>query len=127
MSDKSISQKLLIKPGYKVLLINAPDGYQSSLGEIPSRAAILNQSNDPVDLIQVFISSKAELEARLGKTKLLLNPNGLLWVTYPKGTSKVKTDINRDSIAKYAQSIGLQAVAMISIDDTWSGLRLKVL
>jgi hypothetical protein len=47
-------------------------------------------------------------------------------VSYPKGTSKVNTDINRDTIGLYAQSIGLQPVAMISIDDTWSALRLKI-
>ncbi len=126
MSDKSISQKLLIKPGYKVLLINSPAGYQSSLGELPSKAVISTQSSEPVDLVQVFVSSKAELEAHLNQIKPLLKPGGLLWVTYPKGTSKTKVDINRDSIREYAQSIGLQAVAMISIDDTWSGLRLKV-
>jgi hypothetical protein len=56
----------------------------------------------------------------------VLKADGLFWVTYPKGTSKIKADVNRDSIAAYAKSIGLQAVTMISIDDTWSGLRLKI-
>jgi hypothetical protein len=51
---------------------------------------------------------------------------GLLWVTYHKGTSKQKSDINRDSIAAYALTIGLQAVAMIPVDDDLSALRLKV-
>jgi hypothetical protein len=61
----------------------------------------------------------------LGKLKSLLTPGGMLWVTYYKGTAKTKTDINRDSINAYAQTIGLQGVAMISIDDDWSALRLK--
>ena len=79
-----------------------------------------------MDLIQIFLTSKKELEAQLGKLRNLIKPDGLLWVTYPKGTTKIKADINRDSINAYAHSIGLQGVAMISIDDTWSALRLKM-
>jgi hypothetical protein len=63
----------------------------------------------------------------LKNLKQLLNAKGLLWVTYPKGTSRIKADINRDSINDFAKSIGLQGVAMISVDDTWSALRLKVI
>jgi hypothetical protein len=54
-----------------------------------------------------------------------MKPGELLWATYPKGTSKVKTDINRDIIASYVRTIGLVGVAMISIDDTWAALRLR--
>ncbi len=125
MSDKSVAEKLLIKSSYKVLLVNAPEGYQSILGDLPPQVVMLTQTSESVDLIQVFITSKAELEKQLQKLKSLLKPRGLLWVTYPKGTSKIKSDINRDSIWKYAQTLQLQAVAMISIDDTWSALRLK--
>jgi hypothetical protein len=51
----------------------------------------------------------------------------MLWVTYHKGTSKVKTDINRDTINAYASTLGMQGVAIISIDDDWSALRLKLI
>jgi len=57
--------------------------------------------------------------------KSVLGPKGILWATYPKGTSGVKADINRDIIREYARTIGLEAVALVSIDETWSGLRLK--
>jgi hypothetical protein len=86
---------------------------------------VLKSPAGAIDLIQVFLTSKQQLEAQLSGLKKVLTPNGLLWVTYPKGTSKVKTDINRDSINTYARSLGLQGVAMISIDDTWSALRLR--
>ncbi|HEY4673895.1 MAG TPA: hypothetical protein VIH03_06995 [Nitrososphaerales archaeon] len=55
-----------------------------------------------------------------------LNQNGVLWVTYRKGSSKIKSDINRDSIYEYALSVGLQGVAMIVVDENWSALRMKV-
>jgi len=125
MSDKSIAQKLFIKPGNKFLLVNPPDGYLAKLGELPTGVIILSDSSCLVEAIQVFVLNRAELESLLPGLRQLLAPKGMLWVTYHKGTSKVKTDINRDTINAYAFSLGLQGVAMISIDDDWSALRLK--
>ncbi|MBI4180649.1 MAG: DUF3052 family protein [Chloroflexi bacterium] len=125
MTDKSVAQKLLIKENYKVLLINQPKDYKTSLGELPQNVTLLSKSTEPVDLVQVFVTSRKELEAKLPQLKMLLKPKGLLWVSYPKGTSKIKVDINRDTIREYAQSIKLEAVAMFSVDETWSALRLK--
>jgi hypothetical protein len=125
MSDKSIAQKLSIKPDNKFLLVDPPDGYLAKLGEMPKGVIILSDSSCLVEAIQVFVVNRAELEAQLPRLKQLLAPKGMLWVTYHKGTSKVKTDINRDTINAYASSLGLQGVAIISIDDDWSALRLK--
>jgi hypothetical protein len=126
MSDKSVAEKLLMKPGQKVLLVKTPKGYKALLGEIPKGVKVLKEAAEAIDLIQVFVASRADLEEQLPGLKPLLAPKGLLWVTYPKGTSKQKSDINRDSIAAYANTIGLQAVAIFSVDDDWSALRLKV-
>jgi predicted CoA-binding protein len=126
MSDKSVAEKLLIKPAYKVLLVNPPKGYRALLGEVPKGVTFLKEAGEALDLIQVFVASRKELEEQLPRLKPHLAPKGLLWVTYHKGTSKQKSDINRDKIATYAGTIGLQAVAMISVDDDWSALRLKV-
>ena len=125
MSDKSVAQKLLIKENYKVLLVNEPKDYREILGELPPNVTILTELGGLVDLVQVFLTSKMELETQLRRLKSLLKPKGLLWLTYPKGTAKVKADINRDSIREDAKTLGLEAVAMISVDDTWSAMRLK--
>jgi hypothetical protein len=127
MSDKSIAQKLFIKPNSKFMLVNPPDGYLARLGEFPLGVVLLNDSNSPVDAIQVFVANRSELEAQLPRLKQLMTPKGMLWVTYHKGTSKVKTDINRDTIYTYALTLGLEGVAMISIDEDWSTLRLKLI
>ncbi len=126
MSDKSIALKLFIKPGHKFLLDNPPEGYLAKMGELPTGIILLRESSDIVDTVQVFVSNRAELEAQLPRLKELLAPIGMLWVTYHKGTSRVKTDINRDTINAYAYTIGLKGVAMISIDEDWSALRLKL-
>lgn len=126
MSDKTIAQKLFIKPGSKFLLVNPPDSYLGRIGTLPAGAVVLNSSDEPVDAIQVFVANRAELEEQLPRLKKLMTPKGMLWVSYHKGTSRVRTDIHRDTINDYARSLGLEGVAMISIDDDWSALRLKL-
>jgi hypothetical protein len=126
MSDKSIIQKLSVKPGSRFLLVNPPSGYIDRLGTLPEGAVLLNKSSSEVEAIQVFVANRAELEEKLPQLKELLSAKGMLWVTYHKGTSRLKTDINRDTIYAYAQTLGLQGVAMISIDDDWSALRVKI-
>ncbi len=125
MSEKSITQKLQIKENFKVLLVGEPKEYKEMLGELPQNAVLLQKSPEPVDVIQVFVYSRKGLEAQLPNLKNSLKPKGILWVSYPKGTSKIKSDVNRDSIREYGQSIGLEAVALVALDDTWSALRLK--
>jgi hypothetical protein len=125
VAEKTIAQKLLIKPGHKVFLVNAPKGYKSTMGVLPDKATIVSKPVAPIDIIQVFVANRKELEAQLPKLKPLLAPNGILWVTYLKGTSKTKTALNRDTIYPYALTLGLQTVAMISIDDGWSAMRMK--
>ncbi len=125
MSEKTISLKLSLKPGSRFLLVNPPTGYTTGIGTLPNAVILLNNTDEPVEAIQVFIANRQELEDQLPKLKKLVLPRGMLWVTYHKGTSKVKTDINRDSINAYARNIGMQGVAMISIDDDWAALRLK--
>jgi hypothetical protein len=127
MSEKSIAQKLFIKPGCKFLLVNPPDGYLVKMGELPQGTVLLSNSSSLVDAIQVFVANRAELEEQLPKLLDLMAPKGMLWVTYHKGTSKMKTDIHRDSINAYAHTLGLEGVAMISIDENWSALRLKLI
>lgn len=127
MSDKPIAQKLSIKPGNRFLLVNPPEGYVGMMGELPAGVDLLYEARGPADAIQVFVSNRLELEKRLPQLMGLLAGKGMLWVSYHKGTSKVKTDINRDTIAAYARTLGLQAVAMISIDEDWASLRLKAI
>jgi hypothetical protein len=126
LSNKTISEKLFIKPGKTVLLVNAPAGYARQLGKLPAGAILCEGTAPSADIIQVFVGSEAELREHLSQLKKILNPGGALWVTYHKGTSKTKTDINRDSIAAYANTIGMEGVAIMSVDDDWSALRLKV-
>ncbi len=127
MSEKSVSQKLLIKPGCSFLLINPPRGYRELLADLPENVSVVAQASAPVDVIQFFASTQQELEEQLSRVKALLKPKSLLWVTYPKGTSKIPSEINRDSIVETARGVGYEGVAMVAVDKDWSALRLKVI
>lgn len=124
MSSKTIAEKLQVKANRKVLILNEPKDYKLDLGKLPSSVVVTDEiSAEPFDIVIVFVSTKKELEKELPQTKTLLSKNGFVWVGYPKGN---KVDVNRDSIRKYADTIGLQAVGLVSVDSKWSALRLKI-
>ena len=127
MSEKSVAEKLLLKEGQRFLLLNAPAGYLDRMGEFPPNLRLVSQDGPPlVDVIQLFATSMAGLKGGLPELVGLMGPKSKLWVTYPKGSSGVESDLNRDRIRAYALSLRLQSVAMIAVDETWSALRLKL-
>ena len=126
MSTKSVAQKLLLKSGHVFVLIDPPPGYRDHLGALPDGLIIQNHPSNPADVIQVFVTSQGRMEKVLSELKTCLKPNGILWVTYPKGTSALASDVNRDTIWRFARTIGMDAVAMFAVDETWSAMRLKL-
>jgi len=92
-----LAGKLLIKPGSRVALLNAPDGYPERLRPLPGGARLVElASGGDLDAVQVFVHDAAELR-RLGPEAIAaVKPDGLLWVCYPKGGRKAGTDLSRD-------------------------------
>ena len=108
-----------------MVVLNAPQGYIETIGEIPEDVKILTKLVSNADIIQFFTSSRSELEKNFKPLIQALKDEGSLWISYPKGTTKVEKDINRDIIWKIGKGLGLKPVAMISIDPVWSAFRLK--
>lgn len=121
MPEKTVAQKLSIKTGEKLWLFNTPDSVRSLLGDVQANLV----ASGPADVILCFLKTQQELSRHLVALKEALAPKGRLWVVYPKA-GKLGTDLNRDIIWKQAGRVGLQAVAIIAVDDTWAALRLKV-
>jgi len=121
-STKPLVQKLLLKPGARAAVLNAPEGYLDQLG-----AAIAQQldAGPPFDFIQVFVARRDELLAIGRQLRGALKPGGVLWIAYPKGKA-LPTDLNRDVVRLAAQEVGLEVVSQVAIDDVWSALRAKV-
>lgn len=124
MAEKSVAQKLWIKPGQRVRLVLPPENAAALVGELPAGA--MQIEDGPADVTLVFLRSRAEMEAHLPGLKEQLAAGGALWVAYVKGTSRLHGDIHRDSINAYAGTLGMTGVMMISIDNDWSALRLKL-
>ena len=125
MSDKSISQRMFIKSGHVIVILNAPEDYLEKIGKIPENVKIHTDLISSADIIQFFTKTQAELNENFLLLKQALKNEGSLWITYPKGTSNVGREINRDIIWKIGEEFGFKPVAMISIDPIWAAFRLK--
>lgn len=124
MTDKSISEKFLLKPGRTLKLINAPENYLEILGPLPAFARIVSLS-EPADVVQLFIHSYAELEVMLPGARALLGPGSIFWICYPKRTGKIKTDIDQDILKEYAILRNWKGIGMFSINYDWAAIRFK--
>jgi hypothetical protein len=119
MSEKSISEKLSIKPGRKWLLVNCPDDL-IDLFPLPTV-----QTTEKCDVLFLFITNREEWLSYLPVLDTMVNEGGAVWIAYPKLTSKQKSNINRDLINQDARQAGWVGVAMIAINETWSALRIR--
>ena len=125
MAASPLAKKLGIKAGHKVLVLNSPEGYIDSLSDLPQGVELSTDADGAFDFIQVFVNSKAEVD-NLAPTGLgALQPGGLLWFPYPKKTSKIATDISRDTGWDRLAKAKMRPVSQISIDETWSALRFR--
>jgi hypothetical protein len=123
--SRPLANKLYIREGYRIAILNPPVGYSQLLGELPENVTVANSLEGEFDVIQFFVTKRKKLEEKLSGLSNALRSRGLVWVTYPKGNQS-DADINRDSIVAYAKPIGLKAAAQVSVDDSWSALRFKV-
>jgi hypothetical protein len=125
MSTAPLPKRLGIKPGFRVRVLAPPEGYLDQLAPLPADAEIVPKGTGPFDLVQLFVTSKADVDRQAGKVIAMLRPRGLLWIAYPKKTSKVKTDISRDHGWEAVGQAGWIGVSIIAIDETWSALRFR--
>ena len=123
--SRPLAQKLYMREGFRIAILNPPVDYGQLLVGLPDNVTIANSPEGELDLIQLFVTKRKQLEEELPKLRNTLRPRGLVWVSYPK-RNQLDADINRDSIVAYAKTIGLKAVAQVSVDDIWSALRFKV-
>ncbi len=124
----TIAQKLKIKDKDVLLTINAPADFKKHLGAVPQGVKIVNEGKT-YNQVHWFVINKAQVEKEMKKVLGLLKENVTCWIYYPKGTSKIQTDLTRDKgwDALLAQGDKLTWISLIAFDDTWSafGCRLK--
>lgn len=125
MPAQTMIQKLKLKPGLRAAMINAPVGYIEWLGKLPEGVTISAKLTGKFDWLLVFVKNKAELGKVAAKAIGALKPEGVLWFAYPKGTSKMQTDLTRDKGWEILNGADLKWLVLISLNDTWSAFAMR--
>lgn len=125
-SGTPLAKKLGIKGGFHIELINAPEYYLSLFADLPASIHFENNDSLKIDLVHFFTKSQQEYKSKLPAIKNRIKPNGMIWVSWPKKSSKVPADIAEDIIRNFALQIGLVDIKVCAIDEIWSGLKLVI-
>ena len=120
-------RKLGVKPGMRMAVLNAPEGFDVTLGgELPEDVAVARRLGGSKDVVLAFVTARRDLERRLGALRAAIAPDGMVWVAWPKRASGVATDVTEDVIRAVVLPTGLVDVKVCAIDATWSGLKLVI-
>ncbi len=122
-SQTPLAQKLGLKPGGRLRLVQAPPDFAATLGPLPDGAALLGGNANDLDFTLVFVTRAAELRERFPKLAARLAPSGMLWVAWPKRASGVATDLTENVVRDIGLEAGLVDVKVCAIDEVWSGLK----
>jgi predicted transport protein len=130
MATKTLAQKLYIRPGYTVVLLNAPKGINDLLEPLPDEAKVVANPKGAIaqgeaDVIVSFVKTTTELEKSLNQIQDALDKETILWFAYPKQKGKTNSELNRDQGWKTLYDMGYKGISSIAIDDTWSGVRFR--
>lgn len=125
MSESPLAKKLKMKPAQRVAVIHAPAGYLASLAPLPDGVELVETLSGQFDWVQIFVKNTTELDKLLPQLKDALRPISHLWISFPKGTSKIQTDLTRDKGWDGLKPLDLKWINLISVNDTWSAFSLR--
>jgi hypothetical protein len=122
-SGTPLWKKLGIKEGSAIAYVQAPPGFDDTIGPLPSGVQVKRQARGPLDVIVLFTTRAGDLRNRFRKLKTALDPAGGLWVAYPKKSSAIPTDLTFELTQEVGLDEGLVDNKSCAIDDDWSGVR----
>lgn len=123
-STTPLIKKLGIREGFSVGFVNAPKGFKKELGALPPGVKIFASNlTKPIDLILFFVGNEAMLRISFPVLAEKLNAKGMIWIAWPKKSSKVPTDLSFTNVQRIGLDCGLVDVKICAINDIWSGLK----
>ena len=125
-SATPLAQKLGIKPGTRVKTRRVPANYLELLAPLPDGCRVASRLRPPVDIFHTFVNTRRDLEQALCDGMKQIHSAGMIWVSWPKKSSGVASEITEDVIRSMALPRGLVDVKVCAVDDTWSGLKLVI-
>ncbi len=121
-SGTPLVKKLGIKTDFKLLLVNIPGNYWDLLETLPDNI-VEAKIHEKADFIHLFVTSQDFLASQIPQLKEKLATHGMLWISWPKGSSKIPKDLNENNIRKAGLDAGLVDVKICAVDQDWSGLK----
>jgi hypothetical protein len=125
MAESALAKKMKLKAGHVAMIINAPDKYLQELEPLPANVKISQKLENPADWIQIFVKSRKELDILFPKVLKLFKPETMLWISFPKGTSRIQTDLTRDKGWDVVAAADLKWVNLVSVNETWSAFAVR--
>lgn len=122
MAESPLAKKMKLKSGLKAAVINAPENYVDTLKHDTALSPTLSGK---FDWIQIFVRNRSELDVLAPKATKALKPESIFWISFPKGTSKIQTDLTRDKGWDILQKLDLKWVNLVSVNETWSAFALR--
>ena len=126
-SGTPLAKKLGIKEGQRIYIKNSPYAeYEELFDDFPANVLILKRAGTNLDLIHFFTKSRSELDAEIRKFIVKINPDGMIWVSWPKKSAKIRTDVTEDVIREIVLPLGLVDIKVCAVNEIWSGLKLVI-
>jgi len=125
-SGTPLAKKLGIKEGFKIRLINPPEYYFDLFTDLPENISIFRDTKIKKNLIHCFVKEEKELHNNIPSLKNEIEPNGIIWISWPKKASKVATNVTEDVVRSLALANGLVDIKVCAVDEIWSGLKLVI-
>ena len=125
-SGTPLAKKLGIKSGARVFLSNTPANYAKLVAPLPQGVSLARRVTATTDVIHLFSTSRQELERGLKSALKTMRPDAVVWVSWPKKSSGVATDITENTIRDVALPMGLVDIKVCAVDEVWSALKLVI-
>ena len=125
-SGTALEKKLGIKENFRIRLIHAPENYFDFFVEWPENIEISDEPRKKKNLIHFFTKEFSEYHRLLPLLKKEIEQNGMIWVSWPKKSSKISSDVSEDLIRSYALETGLVDIKVCSVNEEWSALKLVI-
>jgi Protein of unknown function (DUF3052) len=122
-SGTPLPKKLGIKPGFRVYFLDAPPDVIAELKAELAGCEIVRSAKNPIDFAMVFTKSRSALTREFARIAMLLTPSGMLWISWPKKSSGVKSDVTENDVREIGLAAGLVDVKVCAVTDIWSGLK----
>jgi hypothetical protein len=125
-SGKPVVQKLGLKPGFRIFVDGLSVAYSDVVGELPADMIVAKTAKAPLDAVHLFATEAKGLAAKLRSYRQAIAPDGMIWVSWPKKSSGVATNLTEREVRETALANGLVDIKVCAVDEVWSGLKFVI-